>query len=131
MRPINNFETIEIQMDWVDDGNRIQIPFNTNFQNKKLALIQVLDEKDFTRSPLKRKMIFLQATPGYLTLIDNSGEAKIKQIPLGSLLSRKMFSRPLNGIVMENSRSYIEFPSVVIDDKSKSKSFLLVFHFED
>ncbi len=131
MKSIKNFENIEIQLDWVDDGNRIQIPFHTNFQNKKIVLIQAFDEHDFQRAPSVRKMIKLDSVPGFLTLIEKSGEAKIKQMPLISLLSRNIFSRPLNGLIIDNSRSYIEFPGIVIDDTSKSKSFILVFHFED
>ncbi len=134
MKPLTNFELIEIQLDWVDAGNKIIIPFNTNFREKKIVLIQVFDEGMNQRAPSGRKMFHLESVPGYLTLYDINGISKIKQAPLAIFkknIWKQAFSYPFEELIIDNARSYIEYPGIVIDPVSITKSFLMAFHFKD
>ncbi len=129
MKPIQNVELIEVPI--VAGVSKYKIPTQTNFRGKKITLIEAIGENMCTVTPLGKDVLSLFTQTGYLTL-DIGGKEKVKLLPLNSIdPSSITFPRPLDGFVINNDKSFVDFPASAFESADELKSFLLLFYFED
>ncbi len=129
MKPIQNIELVEISI--VAGVIKYKIPTQTNFRGKKIVLIQACGEEVATVTPLGKTVLDYRTQTGYITL-DVAGQEKVKQLPLSAIdLTVNVFPRPFEGLIINNDKSFVEFPTAVFEAGDEVKAFLLLFFFED
>ena len=129
MRPIQNIELVEIPI--VAGVNKYKIPTQTNFRGKKIVLIEAIGIELCGYTPLGKDVLDIRTSTGYLSL-DVAGREKVKQFPLNSIdPAHVTFPKSFEGLVINNDKSFIEFPSADFSTGFDTTAFLLLFYFED